>query len=250
MTFEVLAIILFLNVMATITLWRIAARKPPKPKKKFVTELLRSKPIAPKHQPPKSIGESIPSLVTEEDRLFFGDFADFAAVVNWWLADEHVGALFPSPWCLQELPDTELELNSSAMEGFGPDFGRRYAIFHNQVRLGTLEVSPGLDYSAEQPNVRTDIHLDWVRLLAFGTIREFLAGIALHVCDANPNTREYLQTQTHIDRALIEPLWQTQEITDLGMDGEDWGELELRLDGTAAWYLVRRRALRDQRTAA
>ncbi len=244
MTFEVLAIILFLNVMATITLWREAARKPPRPKKKFFTELLDSKPIAPKHQPPKCIGEHFPSLVTEGDQLFFGDFADFAAVVNWWLADDG------GPWRLQELPDTELKLNSSAMEGFGPDFGRRYAIFYNQVRSGTLEVSPGLDYSAEQPNVRTDIHLDWVRLLSFRIIREFLVDIALHVCDANPNTQEYVQTQIHIDRALIEPLWQTQEITDLGMDGEDWGELELRLDGTAGWYLVRRQALRSQRAAA
>jgi hypothetical protein len=242
MTFEVLGIIVFLNVMATITLWRAAARKPPKPKKKFIAALLYSKPIVPKHQSPKTIGEKVPSLVREEDRLFFDDFADFAAVVNWWLADDHVGG----PWRLQELPDTELKLDFSDM----PDFGRRYAIFHNQVRLGTLEVSPDFRYSSEKPNVHTKINMDWVRLLAFGTVRGLLSDIALHVCDGNPSSREYFQTQMNIDRALTEPLWQTQQITDLGMDGEDWGELELRLDGSANWYFGRRQALHNQQAAA
>jgi hypothetical protein len=242
MTFEVLAIIVFLTVMATITLWRQAARKPPKPKKKFITALLHSEPIAPKHQPPKAIGEGFSSLVTEEDRLFFGDFADFAAVVNWWLADEHVGG----PWRLQELPETELKLNFSDT----PDFGRRYAIFHNQVRLGTLEVSPAFRYSAEKPNVRTNIELNSVRLLAFGTVQSFLTGIALHVSNPDQNTKEYFQTSQDIDRALTQVLWQTQQISEFGMDGEDWGELELHLDGSASWYLVRKQALHEQQAAA
>ena len=53
MTFEVLAIIVFLNAAATITLWRAAARKPEKLKKKFMTALLRSEPIVPSTSGPK-----------------------------------------------------------------------------------------------------------------------------------------------------------------------------------------------------
>jgi hypothetical protein len=45
MTFEILAIIVFLNVAATITLWRTAARRPEKLKKKFLNRLWRGKPI-------------------------------------------------------------------------------------------------------------------------------------------------------------------------------------------------------------
>ena len=51
MTLEILAIIVFLNVAATITLWRTAARRPEKLKKKFLERVWDSEPITPKHEP-------------------------------------------------------------------------------------------------------------------------------------------------------------------------------------------------------
>ena len=238
MTFDVLAIIVFLNVMATITLWREAARRPPTPKKKVIAALLHSEPIAPKHQPPKTIGEKFPSLITEEDRLFFDDFEDFAAVVNWGLADE--------PWRLQEQPDTELRLGGISDM---PDFGRRYAIFHNQVRVGTLEVSAALSYEVENRDVHATIELNWVRLLAFNTVVGFLTDIAKLVSDPDPNSKEYLQTHLGIIYALTRVMWQTQEISEFGMDGEDWGELGLQINGSASHYFVGREALRKKQPA-
>jgi hypothetical protein len=95
----------------------------------------------------------------------------FADVVNWWFADEHVG----TDWRLQELPDTELRQNVSDM----PQFGRGYDVFYNQVRIGTLEVSPGADYGSENPDVRTSIQLEWMRLLHVYTIREFLSSVGI-----------------------------------------------------------------------
>ena len=243
MTFNlVMTIIVFLNVIATVTLWREAARKAPRPKKKFIAALLHSEPIAPKHQPPDIVSKDFPSLVTDGDRLFFGDFADFAAVVNWWLADKHVGG----PWRLQELPDTELKLDTSDM----PNFGRRYAIFHNQVHVGTLEVSPDISYDAKEQNVRTKIELNWVRLLAFDALQTFLTNIALHVSNPDQNSSEYSRTRQDIDRALTRVVWRTLEVSEFGMDGEDWGEFEMSLCGTASWYLKRREALRRRQTAA
>jgi hypothetical protein len=245
MTFEVLAVIVSINVMATITLWRQAARRPEKLKKKFLASLRNSKPIVPKHQRPINIGGEYSNsfLVTKEHRLFFNDFADFAAVVNRWLAEDYFGG---TPWRLQELPDTELKLGYRE----GPDFGRRYAIFYNQVSLGTLEVSPGYRYSTEKPVVRSHVELDWVRLIAFDTIRGFLDVIALHACDANAVTAEYVETRVCIDRALTRALWQTQHIMQSDLDGTDYGELELRLEGSAAWYLERREGLRRRQAAA
>jgi hypothetical protein len=78
----ILIVIVALNVMATITLWREAARRPHRLKKKFITALWRTSPIVPKHQRPKMIGETCPSLVTERDQFFFDDFAELADVVN------------------------------------------------------------------------------------------------------------------------------------------------------------------------
>jgi hypothetical protein len=94
---------------------------------------------------------------------------DFADVINWWLADPNVHQ--DGPWRLQELQDPELRKLGPVDQ---PDYGRRYAIFYNQVRVG-IEVAPYLDYSPKNPCVRTHIELDWVRLLAAGTIRSFFS---------------------------------------------------------------------------
>jgi hypothetical protein len=244
MRFEVLAIILLLNVGATIALWGTAVRQPRALKKNFLKKLRNSTPIAPNHQPPKISGEEFSSLVPKEDRRFFDDFEDFGKVVNWWLANEHVGG----PWRLQELPDAELSLRSSDT----PVFGRRYAIFHNQIRLGTLELGPGFDYSPEKPAVRTNLELDRVRLIAFHSLRRFLFDIAMHVCDARGNSPDYLQAHASIDCALTRVLWTVQQLSGSAETEvrEDYGELELQLHGSAAWFFQRREALRRQRAAA
>src|ERR1039458_1797148 len=118
MTFYVLIVLVILNVMAVISLLGASARKPAKPTKQFITALLHSKPIVPKHRRPNAIGETFSSLVSDEDRQFFKDFDDFADVVNWWFGDENVG----TGWRLQELPDTERKHSFSET----PQFGRRY----------------------------------------------------------------------------------------------------------------------------
>jgi len=179
--------------------------------------------------------------------VFFADFADFANVVNWWLADEHVG----SRWRLQELPETELSLHG--VFDYGPTFGRSYAVFYNQVRLGALEVEP-FSYSADDPRVITYIHLDDVRLLSFETIRDFFAAIAEHACYDSRDGKEYLEAQQAIDRAMTEALWRSNEVDVYNnmldrfeaINTPDYGEIDLRLDGVARWYLERREALRKQ----
>jgi hypothetical protein len=240
MTFELFLI--FLVVIPAIALLSEVARllihPPPakKPKKKFLKHLLHSKPIPPKHQPPSPLKEGKEGI-TRDVQQFFADFEDFADVVNCWLADPHVGG----PWRLQELPDAELSLDVSD----SPTRGRRYAVFHNQERLGTLEVSDFF-YRTEAPRVITRLRLDYVRLLSFDAVRNFLSAIALHTCDASPNSKEYSQAAQAIDRAMTEVLWQTQQISTFGMNGKDWGKLDLRLDGTAGWYFERRQALRNR----
>ena len=130
MSFNILFMIVVLNVIATITLWQTAARRPEKVKKKLFAALMDNKPIVPKHQRPKSIGEGWG--VYDQDRKFFADFEDFADVVNWWFATADIGG----PWRLQELADTELRLGCHD----SPTYGRRYEIYHNQVRAGSLEL--------------------------------------------------------------------------------------------------------------
>jgi hypothetical protein len=230
MSFEVLTIIVVLNALATIALWRKAAHRPEKLKKTFLKQLLHSEPITPKHEPPPPLKKDAWG-VDEEVLQFFDDFRDFANVVNWWLADDPVG----SPWRLQELLDARLKL------GFrdSPNYGRRYAIFHNQVRLGTLEVH---DYFYDtSPRVIAEIEIEDVRLLSFDSVRDFLVAIARHTCDRALDSKEYIDAQQAIDRAMIAVLWQAVRVSEFDLD-EDYGQIDLRLEGSAEWYFRRREA--------
>jgi hypothetical protein len=223
MSFNVLVVIVVLNALATITLWRDAERKPERLKKRFIKALLGSKPIEPKHRQPKTIGEGWG--VHDEDRKFFRDFADFAEVVNWWFSDPHVG----ESWRLQELPDTQLKLERDD----SPTYGRRYEIYHNQARVGDLEVSA----SHLDENVIANVNVDWIRLRPISTIRALLNGLALHICDPDPKSEEYRQARIAIANCLTDTLWQAQRITD---DVQDYGDLQLGLAGSAKWYFKRR----------
>jgi hypothetical protein len=243
MTFEILSILVVLNLGVTFSLWRTAARRPPRAKKKFLKKLMHSEPITPKHDPPKVAGGQFASLAGDDDHRFFSDFAEFADVVNWWLSDEDFG----SRWRLQELPGGDVRLNVSFSDG--PILGRCYEIFHNQVRLGRLEIRPGYKYDAATPKVITEIELDMVRLLTFDNITEFLGAIAMHVCKKHPEDGEYFDANQAILGALTKALWESQTITEYrDLDAPDWGELELHLQGNASdWYFSRRELMQKQR---
>jgi hypothetical protein len=172
---QLLWIAVLLNAGATITLWQRAARRPEKLKKKFRKRFWNGKPITPKHEPPPPL-EADAHGVGKEQLQFFSDFEDFAKVVNSWLADPDA---YPhgNPWRLQELPKSEL----LALGYFGPTYGRTYAVFHNQVRVGEIEIAPAWKYSTQDPRIRVHVELDWVRLFSFETIRGFLIDIAKYV---------------------------------------------------------------------
>src|SRR5262249_49417523 len=162
-------IAVLLNGVATITLWQRAVRRPEKLKRKFRKRLWEGKPITPKHEPPPPL-KADSYGVGKEELQFFSDFEDFAEAVNRWLAGPYAHA-HSNSWRLQELPKSEL---SALWGGSGPTYGRTYAVFHNQVRIGEMEVRPDWKYSTESPRVDVHIELDWVRLLHFETIRSFL----------------------------------------------------------------------------
>src|SRR5262249_38545282 len=195
---QVLWIVVAFNAGATIELWRRAARRPEKLKKKFRNRLWKGKPITPKHEPPPPL-KADSYGVGKEELQFFSDFEEFAEVVNSWLASQYAYA-HSNSWRLQELPKSELGLWASHA---GPTYGRTYAVFHNQIRIGEMEIKPDRNYSTESPRVRAHLELDWVRLLHFRTIRSFLIDIVLHISDYRPGKLEYLQTNHQLTSPLI-----------------------------------------------
>jgi hypothetical protein len=84
------------------------------------------------------------------------------------------------------------------------------------------------------------MRIEWVRLLPFSTMRDLLDGLALHVCDPDPARQEYRNGRAAIDYSLKNVMWTGQRITE--SDFQDYGNLDLRLDGSATWYFERRGA--------
>jgi hypothetical protein len=124
-------------------------------------------------------------------------------------------------------------------------------VFHNQVRIGEIEIEPDWKYSTQNPRVTTHVELDWVRMLAAGRIRGFLIDLAQHISEYRPGTVEYLQTNHEIDLALIGVLWETQEVSQYGFENEPGhGQIEVELSGLASFYLERRQAFRNQAAKA
>jgi hypothetical protein len=237
MTYEVLIIIVVINAVATLSLWRKVATKSnrsPKLNEKAATALWRSDPIIPKHDRPKAAGGKWSSLARDVDRQFFADFQDFAEVVNWWLADEFTASRFR----LQDLPNGDRNLNVEFSDG--PRLGRSFAIYYNQTRVRRLEIAPAYrHYSTECPQVYTNIEINWGRFFGYEELTGFLDGIALHVtsCDDRRNAQHSIQS------APTKTLWDHYRISQYdNPDFEEWGELAVSFGGAAVFYIERRDA--------
>ena len=90
-------------------------------------------------------------------------------------------------------------------------------MFHNQVRIGKIQINPDWEYGTESPEVWAHVELDWVRLLDFETIRSFLITIATMLVSKPRSKLEWLQRNQQIDLAMIGVLWKTQEISRFGI---------------------------------
>ena len=177
--------------------------------------------------------EPLRNSLEEWELKFFREFDDFADVLNWYLADDTIS----SPWRLQELSDTDVGTAET-----GPISGRTYAVFYNQTQLGRLEIHGDVFYGKEERTIATRLELNWVRLLSYHHLVEFLYGLAAHVVDATPQTGEYAAATHAISAAMLKALWDSYHISRFDPAGNDldWGELELHLRGTPKWYFLRR----------
>jgi hypothetical protein len=240
MTYEVLVIIVAINAIVTLSLWRKVASKSsrgPNLNKKAATALWRSEPIIPKPDPPKTAGAEFSSLARDVDRHFFADFKDFADVVNRWLADEFMASRFR----LQDLPAGDLSLNVDFNDG--PRLGRSFAIYYNQTRVGKLEIAPAHDYGGGSPEVYTSLEMEWARFFGFVELTEFLNVIAWHVTSGNPKNDDHMEARRSIQTAITRTLWDNYRISEYDdPDGEQWGELTVGFQGKALSYLHRRDA--------
>jgi hypothetical protein len=166
--------------------------------------------------------------VTEHDKLFFADFRRFADVLNRWLDEPR------NPWRVQELPDPEL---TGAWRD-SPGYGRRYAIFYNQVQVGNLQIYADFRYERDHPNVHTEIDVKYARLFPFHWVSEFISAVADLTASGNRN-----EIRIKLHDSMLQQLWQIEYDYDIDARSSG-GSVYMRFDGSAEHYFEVVAALR------
>ena len=215
--YEVLILLVLVNLGFTSYIWQTVRRGP---KRKILGKLLNGKPITPNHTP-SSLRNGIELRITDEDRRFFSDFEMFADALNHRFEPNE-------PWRLQERPDAELTGREE------PEYGRRYEIFYNEYSVGNLQIFASQHYGPADPQVGTEIELQYARLLPFGEINRFISAIANFT--ASGNAEEAQRVKNTIHETMLNELWQHEFDPDLDSRNSG-GSIELRFDGSAAAFL-------------
>ncbi|WP_087005363.1 hypothetical protein [Rhizobium sullae] len=130
----------------------------------------------PEHKQPASLaaGRAIASWITPAHEILFDDFRWFAALLNMQLTD---------PWAIEELNDTNIR-------GFeGPEFGRRYQVWYNACKVGTMQVMMSFDGMLKRNNfsenrsARVKLDLDYLRFIPYIDAGSLIYQIVLLVRD-------------------------------------------------------------------
>jgi hypothetical protein len=183
-------------------------------------------PIEPKHANPKLKRWGI----TESLRRFFADFDRFGVITNGW------PPITDSPWRLQELENTRLR----TFNDDSPKYGRRYDLFYNQQRVGSVEIADTPDYITEEPRVRANVVILDAHLIPLDDVSRFLTNIAT-LLSAGPGD-EYAKAKRNVEIALTQAYLAKRT---KGMNTATEVVIEIPFLGSAATY-IKLRARQDK----
>lgn len=180
--------------------------------KKAIEEGERHKPV---HQQPKSLveGGAVKSFITAAHEVLFEDFTWFGAVLN-----QHVA----EPWAVEELNDTDVHGID------GPEVGRRYQLYYNACKMGTMQVTAGghewilrPDTFAENRQARVEVELSYLRFVPYGDAHSLISSIVLFIGgfgDDGDGARAKASAVASAE--LTRHLWESVRNPDFDMDFE------------------------------
>ncbi len=169
----------------------------------------------PEHQQPASLvaGGAIESWINSSHQILFEDFRWFAAVMNRHLADA---------WVIEELNDT-------SVRGIdGPDIGRRYQVWYNACKMGTLQVTVAGFGSLKPEQFESnksaclDLELHYLRFVPYQDAHNLIYNLALFMrsFDLNKDHVSRADASFEASRALSGYLWETVRVPDYSQQFE------------------------------
>lgn len=245
MSYEVLVGIVVVNLAVTLWLWAmleykasVKADTPPRTvlSRKIAKEFWYSKPIYFASEPPDAT-ETIKNLTSGARpnlREFFQDFEQFVRVLNHELAEYE-----NFPFRLKDLPDTEVGVREPA---------RRFQIFYNHTVVGELDIEPSYyDRLNHQANVR--IRINRTRWIGYNHLVEFIelvstsvTGPTLAVCNESLDKarKKVNEIRREIKLEMLKTLWSNYTYDRRHFEPDYFGTIEVRLSGSAYFYIEAR----------
>ncbi len=194
--------------------------------------ILLGTPIEPKHANPKL--KRWGWRISDSLRRFFADFYRFGVIVNGW------APVKDSPWRLQELKDTGLR----TFDNDTPKQGRRYDVFYNQQRVGSLEITDTSGYTTQEPRVCANVLIRDARLIPLDEVSRFLTSIGTLLSAGTGD--EYAEARRNTEIALTQA---NSAKKSKGMDITPQVVIEVPFLGSAATYIkLRARQAKEAET--
>ena len=141
-----------------------------------------------------------------------------------------------SPWRLKELKDTKLR----TFDNDTPKQGRRYDVFYNQRRVGSLEMADTSGYTTEEPRVCANVLIQDARLIPLDEASRFLTSSAMLLSAGTGE--EYAEAKRNMETALTQAHLAKRSA---GLDAAPEVVVEVSFLGSAATY-IKLRARQDK----
>jgi hypothetical protein len=239
----------FLAIVVVVLSHQINALRDEKPKfkKKRLHDLFYSEPIKVQHKPPNDLTPDGKQRWGAEDY----DFECFRAL--WFFGQAANQHLEYARFRLQEIGETEI---SGDLSSDGPEYGRRYEIFYNQVKLGLLQIMARHErhFDKQDRSVYAEITIDGVPVTAlpYENVYGFLVTIASLVTSTSrrphdgPKT-EYEAALSDIQYKLMDAMWRTSRDYTLTEQSTWFWDFKVRLCGTPDLYYAMESHARGER---
>ena len=177
---------------------------------KVIKEIDGGERREPQHDRPATLGGKYGADRGDPvDNAAFDDLALFGATLDWGTSDA---------WCIEETSDTMRR----AWYLDSPDYGRRFLIYYNSLKLGWIEVSANpeklfgtVEEFRADPRARLDMELSMMRFVsqedAFGLLYQ-ASFMMQDIADSYDVARE--RARTLAESAMIGYMWEVMRAAD------------------------------------
>ncbi len=190
----------------------------------------------PEQRPPASLaaGGAQAKDINAADEILFANFSWFATALN---------KVLPDPWSVEEISDT-VTIRSEY-----PDIGRKYVLWFNSCRVGTLSVCAwGLhsltqpEKFEENPSAKATVQLKHLRFIPYQDALALLHWLAFYITTSEHETADErrLRLDTIAGLALAQYLWDAvrQPEVDPGFRFSVEGSYNLFREIVAHWHNI------------